>query len=868
MKNYLLHKIAFAFISFFFCFFITSVSFSDKITCGSVITIEAEDVLTTNVFTSKPKISAVYVDPIKLKEKTTKLKVINKINKKNHPSSVDVEWKKKIKLCDSKKFSNTKTVFQNLETSPNKIVNCQMDFNGVSNQTLYILPPEISGIYNNSGTTIVSAAQASETIIIEGKYFGTKVPTVYLEYADLSGKIKTIKCKVNKKDLIYKNSKGKPSAMSIYDGASQITVELPAKFPWSSSDTKNHNIVLRNKLGVATVIFNTGAEKDRLEELIVPDGFGYEMIKTLGTQATEQENYSLNSLNNPIQLYLKTQSGVAIPNARVNIYNNTNFIKTVSTDSNGMYEINVEIPDALNEIHVNYDYVGAINGIALDLQTGDITPTEAPMPDVLEEQLLIEKDFSTPNLYYMGGYDNNGVPDYLTEPDDLSADWLAKINFALPNRSVPIYHPEYLESNLEVNTLLLSNADVWITFVHEGAGYRNALGYFTFEAGNPPLTAADIVSNVVIFPNLSYPHLKSGDKVYLGRFQKNTVIGYFLVANGWNGSYVGDGLHTVYSISDFNPESTAENRRHTVLLWNEEKQTQVLGLEDLNRNWNSDDDFNDAVFYLTVNPPEAVKSDSLPDMALPKDTDGDGISDDFDDYIDDPERAYDNYYPSKNKFGTFAFEDKWPEKGDYDMNDLVLQYNFKYVTDGNNNIKDIFPHFKVMAIGAGYYNGFGFELGTTPENVISNIVNMHLSENYISTNLNGTEANQDKATIIVADNVYALFPQPSGFINTKADSPYTEPKEIKFEIHFKEAVSKSSLGSPPYNPFMIADFKNKGRTNEIHLAGFEPTSLAMSLGIVNLFGTKDDDSSIAENKYYLTEENLAVGIRYPSGMGS
>ena len=117
MKNHFQKRntIAFVFISLIFCFFTTSISLAKKITFGSVITIEAEDVSTTNVFTSKPKVSAVYVDPIKLKEKTTKLKVINKINKKIHPSSVDVEWKKKIKLCNSKKFSNTETVFQNLE---------------------------------------------------------------------------------------------------------------------------------------------------------------------------------------------------------------------------------------------------------------------------------------------------------------------------------------------------------------------------------------------------------------------------------------------------------------------------------------------------------------------------------------------------------------------------------------------------------------------------------------------------------------------------------------------------------------------------------------------------------------------------------
>ncbi len=58
----------------------------------------------------------------------------------------------------------------------------------------------------------------------------------------------------------------------------------------------------------------------------------------------------------------------------------------------------------------------------------------------------------------------------------------------------------------------------------------------------------------------------------------------------------------------------------------------------------------------------------------PVDTDGDGIANTLDMYPNDATRAFDNYYPSKTVFGTLAFEDLWPGKGDYDMNDLVVDY--------------------------------------------------------------------------------------------------------------------------------------------------------------------------------------------------
>ena len=60
------------------------------------------------------------------------------------------------------------------------------------------------------------------------------------------------------------------------------------------------------------------------------------------------------------------------------------------------------------------------------------------------------------------------------------------------------------------------------------------------------------------------------------------------------------------------------------------------------------------------------------------DTDEDGVSDLFDDYPNDPEKAFDNYSPAEGQFGTLAFEDLWPAKGDYDFNDIVIDYQYNF----------------------------------------------------------------------------------------------------------------------------------------------------------------------------------------------
>ena len=88
-------------------------------------------------------------------------------------------------------------------------------------------------------------------------------------------------------------------------------------------------------------------------------------------------------------------------------------------------------------------------------------------------------------------------------------------------------------------------------------------------------------------------------------------------------------------------------------------------------------------------------NDGIPDYLDNNDIDNDGVSDQDDDYPFDSNKAFDNYYPAKGVHGTYAFEDRWPQKGDYDFNDVVLNYNYKYVTDSTDKISEIIMKFKV-----------------------------------------------------------------------------------------------------------------------------------------------------------------------------
>ena len=68
---------------------------------------------------------------------------------------------------------------------------------------------------------------------------------------------------------------------------------------------------------------------------------------------------------------------------------------------------------------------------------------------------------------------------------------------------VPTYNPHYITSDYETNIIITEETEVFITYIHECAGFRNVLGYYTYDVNNPPTTAPTDEEVTIIFPNIS-----------------------------------------------------------------------------------------------------------------------------------------------------------------------------------------------------------------------------------------------------------------------------------------------------------------------------------------------------------------------------
>lgn len=614
---------------------------------------------------------------------------------------------------------------------------------------------------------------------------------------------------------------------------------------------------------------------------IAPDGFNY---------AT--------SRNVALSLSLKSPKGEALSGVVVSVYRPDSVGKSTAiykgvTDKNGNLSAKISVPSRLTSLIIDPAYIGLmhnaqanINGDAINATiggttgfSGDIVPQTIPTgtngtslasvhnlsvtsgstvfsyPSPYTSTLTAVQNTLTDPLSY-------GVPKYLVTSDVISASLLSYVNASLPEgQPVTTTHPNYLTSTNTSTINVTATANVWITFVAEGAGNLNSLAYYTYPTGTPPTTAADIKTATLIFPNASGlgsgGGLLPGAKVNLGTFSAGTSIGFILLSNAWTGSGVNVDATKFYSTDALNPETVASLQKHTVVLYDNTDNLTLISFEDLNRQTGgSDNDFNDVVFYATSNPISAISNTNVPPIAKPSDTDGDGVPDALDAFPNDPTKAYISYYPSQSGWATIAFEDNWPNKGDYDMNDLVLNYRYTFVTNAQNQVVTIQTDYNIAAAGATFKNGFGLQL-PIPASAVQSVTGEVLRGSYITLASNGVESGQTNAVIIPFDNVNDLINNADGsfFINTYSYEPKVTGTTASVLITLTSPIAQSTLTPASFNPFLIS---NQRRAYEVHLPGYAPTNKANT----QLFGTGDDSSVPGSGRYYLSADNWPWAINF------
>lgn len=444
----------------------------------------------------------------------------------------------------------------------------------------------------------------------------------------------------------------------------------------------------------------------------------------------------------------------------------------------------------------------------------------------------------------------------------LPADLKAKISYTLPEgRDIRLNAQGLVpDSDDKTNIRFAEDADVWVTSLSEGAGYRNSVGYFTYDPASPPTSPAQ-VQEKIIFVNASMPSPLDASGTYqntikLGRFPAGQALGFVVVSDGfsttgrlYNGTRIGGVKDNAspkwifYTLRGLNPEAAgAQNLNvHTIMLKDlsdasEGYQRVVIGFEDINRETGGDHDFNDVVLAVHVTPGRAIQNlNTLQSLvaATDLDSDGDGVKDALDEFPNDATRAFSRYYPGADSWGTLAYEDQWPLRGDYDMNDVVMRYRTQEIMNAARQVVALNVDYQLQARGGLNDSGFGLHLPGVP---VAAVASATLSTAGRAAQPLAVESGQTEATFIVSPSVHAQMPVSTDancpFANTKAGCPTIPAVPYRLEVNLANPLA-STLLSAPYNPFI---FRSSRRGQEVHLPGKPATRRADAA----LFGSSDD----------------------------
>lgn len=229
--------------------------------------------------------------------------------------------------------------------------------------------------------------------------------------------------------------------------------------------------------------------------------------------------------------------------------------------------------------------------------------------------------------------------------------------------------------------------------------------------------------------------------------------------------------------------------------------------------------------------------------------------------------------PDGTGYGTLMFEDTWPETGDYDFNDVVVNYKIvptynmegvgpEVSGDAPANDIVILVSLKIRALGGNLPYDFGIQIGQTDvhdgsgfnASYLRDIIDIETSNRVITVEkLEGTAF---PAVIIKGLNDLRGF----GYYNTvfKKDNGV----DVSFKIRIKGTVNEQSqrmqnggFTDPKSFDYFLIDQNNH---REIHLIGFEPTAL---------YTGYETDNTAGGKYYYQNANGLVWALKAPGTLG-
>lgn len=493
------------------------------------------------------------------------------------------------------------------------------------------------------------------------------------------------------------------------------------------------------------------------------------------------------------------------------------------TDKDGMYTGTGMIPMGVQDVYIYSSDFGAptlykssVIGNAIRAQIDfDNAIDLSDLVTDLETKAVQTRATTDLTEHLLGTWDNQGRPHYLDGQMAIDATMKKYVKSVLPEGGNA--RPSGLISDDADITLYEDAGNVWISYFGGATAAQSGFAYYCYKVGDTPAKIKEAARHAcLIFPRAHGNALGSysGARVKLRYitpegelqpegtvFPKDTRIGFVLFNDSWRPKGNGKAFYSTRALN-------GDNRSHTAMFTIKDEKGEavnVISMED----WN-DNDYNDVAFVITSDPAEAIILPPAPDPSEVMNT-----------------LTYQ---------GLLAFEDNWPDGGDYDMNDVVVNYVSNVTYNGYNLVTKIVDRITLSWTGANYSNGFAYQ------------VPYDLSQATVEfLNDNGSK---------VEGNVITLTNDVKGTLGVPGVPAGQMPESVvgasyTVVITFNQpSIDKSEI-VPPYNPFIKVGGSNK----EVHLINHPTTAAA-----TNVFDQSSMDISDGKTTFFVSKEGYPFSI--------
>ena len=483
------------------------------------------------------------------------------------------------------------------------------------------------------------------------------------------------------------------------------------------------------------------------------------------------------------------------------------------TDNNGKYEGEMHIPTSVKTVYLYTAAWGLPRCVQLNVEN-----------NAVNFDMSVKKQKSSTRSYLFNGqvpYTINGRNHLYSlckwgEAGSLDGTYLKSVDkigdetpLEVAERLMKFFNPNgmsgvnnsYLYKGPRVTNIKITVETMLdVIFLKRDASYDNTFGYYYYKTDEEPQMISS-VDKYIVFPNVKLfayegkylPILKCGNKARLlyfdedgkasEKFPAGYTVGWFIYADGFNGYYHDyDVKENEIRTKELRTSNEAfGNLNGFVSVKDEKSGKTIIGVED-----GANQSYCDLLFYVDATPEGSIDD---PDRPIIKP----------DDSKDDPEP--DPVEPLK---GTLAFEDIWPSGGDYDLNDVIIEYHRSITFNKDNYVSEVKETYEPVQKAGAATNRNAFAV-------------------QYATDQRGEMVLPSSAVDETQTNSIILFPNAMDVRNQK----FVITRTFAAGAMKKDALK---VGNSILNPYIIVNYEGAGKDNrtEVHLPKSKATNLANS----------------------------------------